>query len=225
MNNKILIVLLELIFLIVFNIIFFVKFDNRVCESVWISYFFIHLSYLMLVLTPNFTRKSPKTGPLGLSMMAISSLYFSLIFMLGIVMMLLQLDSYKLSFIINMTLTGLFGILIIPNYFANETTVRNLSTAKINREFVTIGSNKIKYLKTLISEKELHKMLDQLYDVFISCPVKSCFEVQGIEIETLGILGSIEKELEDNDIDKIKTMITTITKNLNKRNSIIKSCQ
>ena len=49
--------ILYLIFLIVFNLIFYMVGGTDHPASVWISYFFIHFAYVMLVCTPFLTKK------------------------------------------------------------------------------------------------------------------------------------------------------------------------
>lgn len=58
MNKKsLLYILLDLIFLAVFNTVFFVVGGTEHPASVWIAYGFIHFSYIMVLVTPFLVRK------------------------------------------------------------------------------------------------------------------------------------------------------------------------
>lgn len=72
MKKVILWVLLILVFLIVFNTIFFLVGILPHPLSVWLSYGFIHLAYLMVILTPLLTRKSSSASIFGASIFTIS---------------------------------------------------------------------------------------------------------------------------------------------------------
>ena len=92
MNKKsILYILLDLVFLAVFNTVFFVVGGTDHPASVWISYAFIHLAYIMVVATPILTRKSSSASVFGFSLYSISAAYFLTEFVLGLVFVLLLL--------------------------------------------------------------------------------------------------------------------------------------
>ena len=48
---------LDLIFVIVFNVVFFTLLGGEHPASVWVAYAFIHIAYIMVVVTPFLTRK------------------------------------------------------------------------------------------------------------------------------------------------------------------------
>ena len=61
MNKKtVLWIILDLIFLAIFNTVFFVMTGLQHPASVWISYGFIHFAYLMVIVTPFLIRKSSR---------------------------------------------------------------------------------------------------------------------------------------------------------------------
>ena len=66
MNKKqVLWILLDLVFFIIFNVVFFVAGGTEHKASVWISYAFIHVAYIMLVITPLLVRKTTNKAVLG----------------------------------------------------------------------------------------------------------------------------------------------------------------
>jgi len=80
--------ILELIFLVIFNVLFFVLSGFRHNAIVWTSYGFIHFAYLMLLLTPSFIRKGKSAVVFGFSLYSISVVYFILEFVIGITFIL-----------------------------------------------------------------------------------------------------------------------------------------
>ena len=100
MNKKsVLWILLDLVFLIVFNTVFFVAGGMSHVPSVWIAYGFIHFSYIMVLVTPFLIRKSSSAAVFGFSIYSISATYFFVEFIVGAFFIILKQDSYKPSLI------------------------------------------------------------------------------------------------------------------------------
>ena len=69
-------ILLNSIFFVTFNAVFFVVGSFEHAASVWISYGFIHFAYFMLLITPVLIRKGKNAAVFGFSLYSISSAYF-----------------------------------------------------------------------------------------------------------------------------------------------------
>ena len=112
--------ILNLIFLIVFNFIFFVAGGSEHNASVWISYGFIHFAYLMLLLTPKLIRDGKSKSVFGFSLYSISATYFLIEFVTGIIFILVSPESYKAAFLVQLCITGLYGIILVSNMLSDE---------------------------------------------------------------------------------------------------------
>ena len=84
-KTKIFWYLLDSIFLIVFNLYFFLLKGIEQPASVWISYASIHLAYLMLLITPSFVRKGSVSADYGRPLFVITTSYF-LALIVGVVL-------------------------------------------------------------------------------------------------------------------------------------------
>jgi len=80
--------ILELIFLVIFNVLFFVLGGFKHNAIVWTSYGFIHFAYLMLLLTPRLIHKGKSSAIFGFSLYLISVVYYLLEFVIGITFIL-----------------------------------------------------------------------------------------------------------------------------------------
>ena len=109
MKKTVLWVLLDLVFVIVFNVVFFVAGGVEHNPSVWISYAFIHLAYLMVLITPLLIRNSSSSAVFGFSIYTISTTYFFIEFVVGLVFIFLNLDTVQLAIIIQVVLAGLWS--------------------------------------------------------------------------------------------------------------------
>jgi len=80
--------ILELIFLVVFNVLFFVLGGFKHNAIVWTSYGFIHFAYLMLLLAPVLIHRGKSSAVFGFSLYLISAIYFLVEFFIGMTFIL-----------------------------------------------------------------------------------------------------------------------------------------
>ena len=119
-------ILLDLVFLIVFNVVFFVAGGTEHSASVWISYGFIHFAYIMLLITPFLIRKSTNTAVLGFPLYSISSAYFIVVFVVGLIFIFTHPDSYKAALIVQVIIAGIYAVMLISHMIANENIANNI---------------------------------------------------------------------------------------------------
>jgi uncharacterized membrane protein len=126
--------LLELLFLIVFNSLFFILGDvENFTSSVWISYGFIHFAYFVLLLTPLLVRKSNVEADYRRPLYFITGTYFLIEFLVGITFILIALNTIKTTLIVQTILAALFLGWLLVHLIANEHTANSLAKrGKIN---------------------------------------------------------------------------------------------
>ncbi len=223
MKKTILWILLDLIFVLIFNTIFFTVGGADHPVSVWLSYGFMHFSYFMVILTPFLLRKSTVSNVLGLSIYSVSSFYFIIEFIVGIVFILIRPDSIIAALITQVIIAGVYGIMLIINLLANEST----ATAVINQQneinFIKESSSRIKTLIAHIDDKKINKALEELYDLIHSSPVKSMAEVIAIEKNITVALSEIEVHIKNSDNASVVLLIKEISGLVTERNWKIKA--
>ena len=131
--------LLDLVFLIAFNLIFFIVSGLTHTISVWISYTFIHISYVMLLLTPLFTHNNKTKFILGMSISAISYIYFMIDLTCGIMFIIFLSDKLIIPLIVNIVLLALYLLLLISVVLTNERT----NTNSVSYTHLTLPTNSL----------------------------------------------------------------------------------
>ena len=190
---NVLLIIINSIFLIIFNAFFFVLGGLVHNTSVWVSYIFIHFAYIMLLITPKLIREGKSSAVFGFSIYYISSMYFLVEFVTGLVFIILAPEKPSASILVQLSIAGVYGILLISHLIANEHTADEQEKRQIHIDYVKNASLKIKALLDKIQDKEIKKKIEKVYDAIYSSPVKSHPGLEKIENE---ILVSIE-ELED----------------------------
>ena len=203
--------------------IFFVVGGSDHPSSVWISYAFIHLSYIMILVTPLLIRKSSSAAIFGFSLYSISSVYFFLEFFVGLVFIFIGNESYKTALLTQIIIAGIYAILLLANMIANEHTADNTERHEEEIIFIKESSSRVKLLLGKLSDKKLNKELEKLYDLLHSSPAKSINSVRNIEIDVANRIGELEGLIRVKDTKNATDICANTIALMEERNSILKS--
>lgn len=156
MNKKnFLWIILDLIFLVIFNVVFFVISGTEHPVSVWISYGFIHLAYITLLITPKLIRKSSSSSVFGFSLYSISSTYFLVEFIIGVIFIFAKPESYKVSLVVQIITLGIYAAMLISHMIANEYTADNIERHELELQYVKNCSAQLKGIMNQVTDKNL----------------------------------------------------------------------
>lgn len=207
MNKKsILYILLDLVFLAVFNTVFFVAGGTEHPASVWIAYGFIHFSYLMVLVTPFLIRKSSSQAVFGFSLYSVSAVYFFVEFIVGLIFIFIGSDSYKSSLVVQVIIAGIYAVMLISNLIANEYTADSVEKHEDEVAYIKNASSRVKMLVGKATNKKANKEIEKAYDLLHSSPSKSTSVVKVLEQQITNKV----TELEDTVTADDATMIITV---------------
>lgn len=221
-KTKIFWYLLDSIFLIVFNIYFFLLKGTDQPTSVWISYASIHLSYLMLLLTPFFVRKGSSSADYGRPLFVITTSYFFLALVIGVVFIILSPETHTVALLVQITIAAIFAILLLTNLIANEHTADNIERHEEELKYVKESSSKLNALLNQISDNAIRKKVEKAYDLIHSSQVKSSNNVELIEQDVISEIDNLEKALQKNNFENIQMIVDKICNLANERNRQLK---
>ena len=222
-KTNVLWIILDLIFLIIFNAIFFIAGGTEHNVSVWISYAFIHFAYLLLLVTPKLIRRGKSSEVFGFSLYSVSSAYFFIELIVGVVFILFSPDSYKAALLVQLILAGLYGIALISNMIANEHTADAEEKRQYQIAYVKDASAKLKIILDSISDKEAHKKVERVYDAVYSSPVKSHPNLAQMENRILQTINELEDEVAAENTESIISLANTLLTVVNERNMKLKT--
>lgn len=226
MNKKsILWILLDLIFLAVFNIVFFVSSGTDHTASVWISYGFIHFAYLMVLVTPFLIRKSSSAAVFGFSLYSISSTYFLLEFIVGLIFIFMKSESYKAALIVQVIVAGIYAVLLLSHLIANEHTADSVERHEEEVAYIKTASSRVKALVGKTNDKKANKEIEKAYDTLHSSPSKTVATVRSIESNVMNKVVELEEAVSDQDTATIITIAGEIVALMEERNRKIRLSQ
>lgn len=221
-TKSILLLILELIFLVVFNTVFFILGGTEHVASVWISFGFINFSYLMILLTSLLTCKKANSRVFGLVLYSISTVYFFLAFVVGIIFILLKLNSYKIPFVIQFIMAAIFAAIFLVNLIANETTAEATEIHKREVAFIKRASFQVKAFIGCFESEKTNKAIEKLYDLIHSSPSKSSANVKEIEDDILRKISKIGYYIEVKNEEAVLNEVKATTLLVEKRNVELK---
>ena len=217
-KKNILWIFLDLVFLVVFNMVFFIAGGIYHPASVWISYGFIHFAYMMLLATSFFIRKSSNAVIFRFSLYAISSMYFFVAFIVGIVFVIMHPESYKASLIIQVVIAGGDAIILLSNMLANENTAESIERHEVELQYVKRSSAMLKGIMDMTDNKTLKKNIEKAYDLLHSSQVKSDNSVYDYDVMLMDLIETLVNNVSKNDDEAANAVLEKIIKNANERN-------
>lgn len=220
MKNKILSIIKNLAFLIAFNIIYFVIWGFENSLSVWLSYGFIHLAYVLLVLSPKFDSVD-KMPLLSASTVSITFAYFLMELIAGMVFIILQENYVKVSITVQIGILVLYVILVVVNLTYNNITNDNIAERQTEIAFVKIYSSKLEALKNEVENTDLSKEIEDLYYLLHSSPVKSNLSVKDLESNIAHTIDELSNAIMTENYELAKNLISSIDKKIKERNRLL----
>lgn len=214
--------LIDLIFIAVFNIIFFVTGGVEGREaSEWIGYIFIHLAYLFVIVTPLLIKKE---GPaaLGLSANLLSIIYFIVEVIVGVVLILIKTDNVIVPLIIEIVIMGIYGFLILSVLMTNENTEAAVARNQAETAYIRDAASRIQALENQVSDPGLRAPIDRVYYQLNSSPVRTNRNATPVEYEILNTVSELESAVYSGDGFRVNGACQKLTYLINERNRLIR---
>ena len=216
-----------LIFLVVFNAFFFLL-VKEFTTSVWISYGFIHFAYFMLLITGTLVRKGKSESVFTFPLFFLSWIYFIVVLITGVffiwvVPIWADPEAYRASLLIQLSFAGIYGILLVTHMIANEWTADAEKERQVHISFIKDASAKMKGLVDSVSDKDVRKKVERVYDALYSSPVKSHPELATAEERILRSIRTLESAIAAGDRDEIVSLAGSLETAINERNRQLKT--
>ncbi len=193
-KSRVLLILLDLIFLIVFNVLFFTMAGAKGHPaSVWIAYGFIHGAYALLLFTPNLVTKGKSADVYGYSLYTIASAYFMIELVAGVIFILVHPEDWKGSLIVQILLLAVYAFALLTYMLANEKTAAREARQQRDQKFVRTAVNQLEGIMGSTTDKEIRKLVEKAYDSARSCQVKSSPTVEALENGMMNQVGAIQR--------------------------------
>ena len=221
-RQRILWIIFDSIFIILFNIFFFAFAKSDMPGSVWVNYFFIHLSYILMVCTSLLVRRGNSGAtdyarPLYLG----TSVYFLVTLLVGVMLIIIAPQKAKASWLIHATFLAIAAVYLLANMISNEHIADNMAQQEKDLQYIKKLSARLKPLINEAQDREVSRKIERLYDTVMASPVKSNESAQVIEAQLFGLLANLEDSLQEGKAMEQTRIIDDMQKLVNRRNSML----
>lgn len=221
-KKNILTIILDSVFVVAFNVLFFVNNGIRHVSSTWICYAFLHLAYLMVLLTPIIEAKGKTAYLSKLTTYLISFLYFLIELFFAIIVFTKDIDKTKLIISLQTIITAIYLILLISNLLANDSIAKKQERHDIENDFIKTISSRVKYIENIATDSNLKNKINNLYYSMHSSPIRTSTKVAAYETKIYELLDNLES-LVDNDKFAALEKVREIEQMLTKRNFMLRA--
>ena len=216
--------LLDSLFLIVFNLLFFMLGNaGDAKNSVWISYGFIHLAYLALLITPLLVRKSNVDVDYRRPLYTVTTSWFLVELLVGVTLILIAPETVKVAIIIQAVLAALFLGWLLIHLIANEHTADISERHEAELQYVKESSAKLHSVLQQIKDRAIAKKVERAYDLIHSSPVRSNADVRSLENQVISEIERLGSVVSQNETEQIVSITDKIYRLADERNRQLKT--
>ena len=184
MKSNLIKIAIGLLFLIVFNLLYFLLGGVEHTTTHWISYGFIHMAYLCLLLTPLFcgrNRKGETVLSAGLYLRAL--IYFIVELATGLAFVGFNPENYFWSAAIQGGLLTFFLIFQLMGVLANDTSKKSLAKQHEEKGQINLWTESLRGAMLKTKNPALHKGIERCYESLMCSSIENHPETSDIERE------------------------------------------
>ena len=222
MKANILKIIIGLIFLIVFNTLFFLLGGTERTTTEWVCYGFIHAAYLCLLSTPLFCNAGKGDSILSASLYLRALFFFFTELIVGICFLWYNSDSYLWPVIVQCVLLAIFWILQLMSVLANDATKSSLTKQKQERVYIRSLAENVKESMRKVSDSVLRKQMTSCYEALISSSIESFPEAAAAEMELEVAVNALCSAADVDDSKMLNLLIQNVQVALKHRNQAIR---
>ena len=222
-KKNILTIILDSVFVVAFNMLFFINGGLVHTATVWTIYGFLHFAFFMVLVTPLISAKGTTAVQSKTVIYAISLLYFFVELIFAIIFIFFVILGFRLTLSLEIIVTALYLVVLTVNLLADDSTEKKQNAHDKGNAFIKNISQKIKYIESTVSDKNAKTKLESLYYLAHTSPSKSSESVKMYDNEILENLKTLEEASEKGNVSDILSTACEIEKILNRRNFELKA--
>lgn len=225
MKANIIKVFIGLIFLIVFNMLFFLLGGTERSDTEWVCYGFIHVAYLCLLVTPLFCNAGKGDTILSASLYLRALFYFFTELAIGLGF-IWYIAYYPIPLtwpaIIQGILLAVFLILQLMSVLANDATKASLAKQRQERVYIRSLAENLKEAMRQVNDPTLRKQMANCYESICSSSLESFPEAIDAELEIENAVNTLCSFVEQGYTSQLQQQIQKVQLAMKHRNQAIR---
>ena len=208
-------------YIIIYNLIFFMKGGMNSSTAGWIAYGFVWLAILISYIAPLYCKNYKRIPENLVTNYTFSWIYSAVTIVFNAIVILLKIKSVPLTLILNLIFVVLYLQQLFYSLRVNYEVETNLERTDAERQFVRDVSKKLQMCRQMTDEAALKKEIEKAYDAVRSCPLKSNDMAMNYEIKIIGLTDTLESKMDNNQNQEVPGIVQDILSNVKKRNAML----
>ncbi|KKB54466.1 hypothetical protein [Parabacteroides gordonii] len=222
MKTTLIRIVFTLVFLVVFNTLFFLLSGTDNPTSVWVSYAYIHVAYFTILFLPVLKTKGDASYYLSSVLYGQAITYFILELIAGVVFIIYRMESPVWSLVVQTALWLIFVVLILGNAWANQATAQSLEKRKQDIDAYQSMRMSLKRLMAKTDKPELKRLIADCSDKLEASSSRQTQESEKIDIEIEQAIASLRQSITDGDVEESTSLARQLAGLIEERKTILK---
>lgn len=222
MKTTLIRIVFTLVFLVVFNTLFFLLSGTDNPTSVWVSYAYIHVAYFTILFLPVLKTKGDASYYLSSVLYGQAITYFILELIAGVVFIIYRMESPVWSLVVQTALWLIFVVLILGNAWANQATAQSLEKRKQDIDAYQSMRMSLKRLMAKTDKPELKRLIADCSDKLEASSSRQTQESEKIDIEIEQAIASLRQSITGDDIEESTSLARQLAGLIEERKTILK---
>ena len=225
MKSKSFKILIGLIFLVLFDALFFVLKGSECHASTWWSYLFIHIAYFLLLATPLLGKYGKGYATLQESLYARAFIFFVLELIIGTIFIIANPVNATWAFLIQAVMLGLFLFAQLSGVLVNDTTKQTHEKQKQDIKQIRLMSESVRSKLMEIEDVDVKKQVVQCYEALNETSIVSYPEMQQAEETLRNSVDLLCAAIDSKDNNQISAAASRVLGAVRARNAALRMCQ
>ena len=208
-------------YIIIYNLIFFMKGGMDSSTAGWIAYGFVWLAILISYIAPLYCKNYKRIPENLVTNYTFSWIYSAVTIVFNAIVILLKIKSVPLTLILNLIFVVLYMQQLFYSLRVNYEVETNLERTDAERQFVRDVSKKLQMCRQMTDDAALKKEIEKAYDAVRSCPLKSNDMAMNYEIKIIGLTDTLESKMDNNQNQEVPGIVQDILSNVKNRNAML----
>lgn len=208
-------------YIIIYNLIFFMKGGMDSSVAGWIAYGFVWLAILISYIAPLYCKNYKRIPENLVTNYTFSWIYSAVTIVFNAIVILLKIKSVPLTLILNLIFVVFYLQQLFYSLRVNYEVETNLERTDAERQFVRDVSKKLQMCRQMTDDAALKKEIEKAYDAVRSCPLKSNDMAMNYEIKIIGLVDTLESKMDNNQNQEVPGIVQDILNNVKKRNAML----
>lgn len=222
MKTTLIRIVFTLVFLVVFNTLFFLLSGTDNPTSVWVSYAYIHVAYFTILFLPVLKTKGDASYYLSSVLYGQAITYFILELIAGVVFIVYRMESPVWSLVVQTALWLIFVVLILGNAWANQATAQSLEKRKQDIDAYQSMRMSLKRLMAKTDIPELKRLIADCSDKLEASSSRQTQESEKIDIEIEQTIASLRQSITGDDVEESTSLARQLAGLIEERKTILK---